>query len=205
MIRSAPAVAGGAFWVVGAVGWLLTHGTQRNWNTAAILGLTGTEFTRLLVAATALWAISLAADVPRRRAARAAWGVSLAGITMVGAGALFETSIVDPVAEFTHPIVQTGWLLFIAGLCPVLFAGMVALAGASSASRADRLACLAIGVAAPLPVLAFFVGGLNASGAAGVAALGLMHAAPGIGWIVLGFARRGAPATAVTGAPLADG
>jgi len=203
MIRSAPAIAGGVIWVAGAVGWLMTHGTQANWNTAAILGLTGTQFTQLLVAATALWAIALAVDVPRRRAARAAWLVSLVGIGMVGAGALFETSIVDPVAEFTHPIVQTGWLLFIGGLFPVLFAGMVALAAASTASRVDRSATLAIGLAAPLPVVAFFVGGLNASGAAAVAALALMHAAPGIAWIALGLVRRADRIATEAGSPAA--
>jgi hypothetical protein len=203
MIRSAPAIAGGTIWVVGAVGWLLTHGTQANWNTAAILGMTGTEFTRLLIAAAALWAIALALDIPHRTGARVSWAVSLAGVAMVGVGALFETSIVDPVAEFTHPIVQSGWLLFIGGLFPALFAGMLLLAATSSASRADRLACLAIGVTAPLPVVAFFVGALNASGAVGVTALGLMHAAPGIAWISLGLVRRGARATTAADSPAA--
>jgi len=197
MVRALPAVAGGFVWVVGAVGWLLTHGTQPNWNTASILGFTGTEFTQLLIVATALWAAALAMDVPRRPLARAAWVASLVGVAMVGLGALFETSIVDPVAEFRHPLVQSGWLLFIGGLFPVLFAGMLGLAAASTSSAGERLASAAIGAAAPLPVVAFFVGGLNAGGALAIAALALMHAAPGIGWIALGLARRGVSAATV--------
>ena len=189
MTRAVPAIAGGIVWIVGALGWLLTHGTQANWNTAQILGLTGTEFTQLLIAATALWVVALATEVPRRRTARVAWVVSLVGVGMVGVGALFETSIVDPVADFRHPLVQSGWLLFIGGLFPVLFAGMLALAATSALARAERLAYAAIGAAAPLPVIAFFVGGLNEGGIFGVAALALMHGAPGIGWMGLGLVR----------------
>ena len=191
-VAGVSAIAGGIVWAVGAAGWLLSHGSQPNVNTAAILGLTGTQFTQLLILATLLWVVALAGSVPGRRAARAAWVVGLAGVVMIGVGALFETTLVDPVANFTHPIVQSGWLLFIGGLFPVLFAGMLSLAAASRAGGAERWACTAIGASAPLPVVAFFIGEIAHEGAGGVAITALLHAAPGLAFVVFGLARRGA-------------
>jgi hypothetical protein len=181
------AVAGGLVWIVGAVGWLLTHGTQADWKNAELLGFNGTRFTQLLIVAAALWAVGLVGVLPGRRAARVAWSVGLVGALMVGVGALFETSIVDPDANFSHPIVQSGWLLFIGGLFPVLCAGMLGLAASSTGRTAERIAYVTIGAGAPLPVVAFFVGGLNAAGTGGILALALLHAAPGLGWIALGL------------------
>lgn len=200
-VAGASAIAGGIVWAIGAAGWLLTHGSQPNVNTAAILGLTGTQFTQLLVPAALLWVVALAGCIPDRRAARAAWVVSVAGVVMIGVGALFETTLVDPVADFTHPIVQSGWLLFIGGLFPVLFAGMLSLAAASRAGAAERWSYAAIGASAPLPVVAFFIGEIAHEGAGGVAITALLHTAPGLAFVALGLARRGAriagePATA---------
>ena len=191
-VAGVSAIAGGIVWAVGAAGWLLTHGSQPDVNTAAILGLTGTQFTQLLILAALLWAVALAGSLPDRRAARVAWVVSLAGIVMIGLGALFETTIVDPVANFTHPIVQSGWLLFIGGLFPVLFAGMLSLAATSQAWAAERWTYAAIGATAPLPVVAFFIGGIAHEGAGGQAITALLHAAPGLAFVAFGLARRGA-------------
>jgi hypothetical protein len=47
------------------------------------------------------------------------------------------------------------------------------------------------------------VGGLNASGAAAVAVLALMHAAPGIAWIALGLVRRADRIATEAGSPAA--
>ena len=189
------AVAGGVTWAAGSVGWLLTHGsTGTNPSAVALLGLRGTEFTQLLIVATLLWAIALVAVVPRETArARIAWGASLVGVTMIGIGAVFETSILDPDLNFNHPIVQSGWLLFIGGLFPTLCAGMLAMAAWSRDRVSERAAYAAVGLAAPLPVVAFFMGGIATTGTGALVALALMHAAPGVGWVALGVARlRGA-------------
>src|SRR5262245_34654790 len=54
---AAAAVLGGLVWTAGAVGWLMTHGTQLDWNNAELFGLDGTRFTQLLILAAGLWAI----------------------------------------------------------------------------------------------------------------------------------------------------
>lgn len=188
------AIAGGALWAFGAVGWLLTHGTQVNPSEARLLGLRGTEFTQILAVATLLWLIALAGSFAgSARLARTAWALAVMGVVMIGVGAVFETSILDPDANFRHPIVQSGWLLFLFGLVPTLSFGMLGLAAWTRDRRSIRTASALIGAAAPLPVVAFTIGGIAAEGAGFVVALALLHAAPGIGWIVFGLARRRVP------------
>lgn len=183
------ALAGGAVWAVCAVGWLLTHGIQADPNRAQLAGLRGTELTQIMAVAPIFWAVVLGATLPqvgRRLPARFGWAIALLGVVMVGAGALLETSVVDPSRDFLHPAVQGGWLLFLGGLFPAICLGLLGLAAGSEASRPLRSGFAVAGAFAPLTVLAFALGGLAASGAVWVTALAAMHAAPGIGWMVVG-------------------
>lgn len=188
----AMAVAGGAVWVFGGIGWLLTHGTQPDPSTAELFALRGTEFTQLLAVASLLWAVAAltgAVGPAIGRLHRAAAAVALLGTVMVGLGAILETSVVDPDRDFLHPAVQGGWLLFIGGLFPVMCVGLLGLAVAARQSLVLRTAYMLAGVLAPLPVLAFSLGSMAASATVWVAALAAFHAAPGLGWMAVGQVR----------------
>ncbi len=194
---SAMAVVGGVAWTISGAGWLATHGTQVDFVNAELLGLRGTEFTQLQAVAPILWTVALVVWRPvgeQPAWARAAWATTLLGVMMVGAGALLETSLVDPNLEFRHPAVQGGWLLYVFGLVPVMCAGLLGMAATSRATPPVRAAFAVAGVLAPMPVLAFALGALADQGVGWTLAFAFLHAAPGLGWIAIGAAE---PATTV--------
>jgi hypothetical protein len=75
---------------------------------------------------------------------------------------------------------------------------MIGLAAWSAGSRPARAAYATVGAFAPLPVVAFLIGGVATAGPGGLVAVGLLHAAPGAGWVTLGLARRRDPAVWTT-------
>lgn len=180
------AIVGGVVWMACGVGWLLTHGTQADSVHEELFALRGTQFTRLMAIGPLFWLIALPPR-PNDAVGRAAWAVTLAGVVMVGAGALLETSLVNPDENFSHPAVQGGWLLFIGGLA-TMSGGLAGLAAASGSSATMRTAYVLAAVLAPLPIVAFVIGGLAATSAGWTIALAALHAAPGLGWIAIGLA-----------------
>jgi len=194
----ATALVGGLLWIVFAAGWTFSHGSTESPRSSTLLGLGALEFTRLQAVPAALWAVSLA-SVPvagnRGLAARIALATVLLGVLMIALGAVLQTSIVDPDRDFGHPAVQGGWLLFVAGLFPVLSSGLLLLGVSSRRTGLPRTAMLLTGIAAPLPVIAFFLSGASSGAPGWDLAIATMHVAPGVGWLVLGYmlssARRG--------------
>lgn len=196
----ATALVGGLVWALLAVGWTLSHGSTQSPRGVTLLGFGALEFTRLLAVPALLWLLSLmSATIWSRpgdgRAARAGSAMALAGAGMVGLGAILQTAIVDPSRQFGHPAVQGGWLLFIAGLLPALSVGMLLLGLAPgraigrSVSRITRL----IGLLSPLPVVAFLLSGVSDGGTSWDVLLATLHAAPGLGWLALGYRQLSGP------------
>jgi hypothetical protein len=186
----ATALVGGLLWIVFAAGWTLSHGSTESPRNATFLGLGALEFTRLLAVPAGCWVVSLVSspvDADRGPAARIGFATALLGVLMIGLGALLQTSIVDPERDFGHPAVQGGWLLFIAGLFPVLSSGMLLLGISSPRAGPLRRAILLIGIVAPLPVVAFFLSGVSTGAPGWDVALATMHSAPGLGWFALGY------------------
>lgn len=190
----ATALVGGLLWAILAVGWTLSHGSTQSPRGATFFGLGALEFTRLLAVPAVLWLMSLMGSATGMRpgtgvAARAGYATALVGAGMVGLGAILQTSIVDPGRQFGHPAVQGGWLLFIAGLFPALSLGMLLLGLAPRGSVAPSVSRIArlIGLLSPLPVVAFFLSGVSDGGTGWDVLLVTLHAAPGLGWLALGY------------------
>lgn len=179
-------------WALFAAGWTFSHGSTESPRGAILLEFGPLEFTRLLAVPAGFWLVSLLrhpARTGRDRRFGARYGVAIAllGAAMVGLGAILQTSIVDPNLHFGHPAVQGGWLLYIAGLVPVLTAGMLVLGLATSPTApAVRRATVLVALLLPLDVVAFFLSGVSDGGQGWDVALAIMHAAPGLGWLALG-------------------
>lgn len=194
------AIVGGGVWIACGAGWLLTHGSQADFVNAEIVSLRGTQLTRLMAIGPLFWIVALFPLRPGDALGRAAWAVTVAGVVMVGVGALLETSLVDPDQNFRHPAVQGGWLLFISGLLPVMTLGLFGLAASGWSPTRMRSAYALAAILAPLPVVAFTIGDLAGSTVAWTAALAAFHAAPGFGWAVIGLV---SATPALIGAPMA--
>jgi hypothetical protein len=204
----ATALVGGALWEAFAVGWTLSHGSTQSPRGDTILNLGALEFTRLLAVPALLWAVSLVSmrgaswaggSTPRRFG----FALALLGALMVAAGAILQTSIVDPAVDFGHPAVQGGFLLSIAGLFPAVSVGLLLMGFASRREIGPvRGGLLVAGLLAPMPVFAFYLSGRSDGTPLWDAIIAVLHADPGLGWIILALALRAKPLVlAATGSP----
>jgi hypothetical protein len=137
-----------------------------------------------------MWLLSMLGSRPAASGvvARASWFAAVIGVAMVTAGAFMETSFVNPDRDFFHPLVQGGWVMFIAGLFPVAFLGILGMAIISD--RARRISLLVLAVLAPLPVVAFVFGEYASTGVVATVVFALLHAAPGFGLVLHGIVLR---------------
>lgn len=182
----------GLMWLVFATGYVFTHGSTETPRGAVIASLTALDFTRLLAVPPLLFVVALVAAARAVRPDRAlaiGTALAIAGSLMISVGAFLQTSIVDPNADFGHPAVQSGWLLYIFGLFPVLSIGALVSAIASRRlDRTTRLAAAGIGGAALLP----WFGGFVSATSTGTVGWDLLHSllsgSLGLSWIAFGYA-----------------
>lgn len=191
------AVLGGLLWIVFVTGHTFTHGSTQSPRGAALLGLESLNFFRLLAIPPLLFAVGLvgarasraARGVSDGRLGRAGFVVALLGLALVALGVILETWIVDPSEDFSHPLVQAGWIAYLLGLFPVLPLGMILFGvGSPQMSRRVRLLAIVIGVLAPLQ----WFEGILSSVSTGSLTWDLFYSALrgllGGGWMALGYA-----------------
>ena len=191
------AMLGGVLWVTVVTGHTFTHGSTQSPRGATLLGLESLDFFRLLAIPPLLFAVGLAGARASRatrgtsggRLGRAGFVVALLGLALVALGVILETWIVDPSEDFSHPLVQGGWIAYLLGLFPVLPLGMLLFGvGSPHMPRHVRLLAIVIGVLAPLQWLEGVLSSVSSGSLTWDLVYSVLRGLLGVGWIALGYA-----------------
>ena len=187
------AIVGGLLWILLLTGQTFTHGSTQTPREAAILGLESLDFWRLLALPPILWIVALASTGATRRSGRRLGQIGLVtallGLAMVALGVVLETWILDPDEYFHTTLVQSGWILYLFGLFPMLSLGMFLFAaGSPHLDWRFRVLAVVIGLFAPLPWLEMFLSAVSTGSLAWDVTYSVLRGLLGGAWILWGLA-----------------